>query len=345
MSNTHRLCTLIVCLLATAAIHAQVPSASALPSAPQPHTGSINGTVTDTNDDPVPHTIVILDGPGPGLSDQDHRVTTADANGFFELNDLGPGTYRISVSAKGFADYTSAAIDLKPAQNLDLPDIALQISGTTTTVNVSYSQQQIATEQVSVEETQRVLGIIPNYYAVYVWNAAPIAPKQKFSLAWKTFIDPTTTVAVAAVAGVEQGLDTFPAWGQDWPGYGQRFGAAYADNFTNNMFTGALYPILLHQDPRYYYMGPDRGTTMHRILYAISTVAICKGDNGRWQPNYSSVLGTFTASAISNAYYPAAQRGVMLTIDNSLVNLASGAFGALVQEFLLKRLTPAARHQ
>jgi hypothetical protein len=340
MSNKHRLCTLIVCLLATAVVCAQQPVSSGLPAAPGPQTGSINGTVTDVNDDPVPHTIVILDGPGPS----DHSTTTADANGFFELNNLAPGTYRVSVSAKGFYDWTSVAIVLKPAQNLDLPDVSLQVSGTTTSVNViAYTQQQIATQQVHVEETQRVLGVIPNYYAVYVWNAAPISPKQKFSLALKTFFDPTTFVAVAAVAGIEQGLDTFPAWGQDWPGYGQRYGAAYADNFTNNMFTGAIYPILLHQDPRYYYKGT--GTIRSRILYAISTAVICKGDNGRWQPNYSAVLGTFTAGAISNAYYPAAQRGVSLTIDNGLIQIASGAFGSLVQEFLLKRITPTARKQ
>jgi hypothetical protein len=72
---------------------------------------------------------------------------------------------------------------------------------------------------------------------------------------------------------------------------------------------------------------------------------ICKGDNGKWQPNYSAVLGTFTSGAISNAYYPAAQRGVKLTIDNGLINVASGAIGALVQEFLLKRITPKAKDQ
>ncbi len=209
----------------------------------------------------------------------------------------------------------------------------------------SYTTQEMAIQQVHVEETQRVLGVIPNYYAVYVWNAAPISPKQKFSLAWKTFIDPTTPIAVASVAGVEQGLDTFPAWGQDWPGYGQRFGAAYADNFTNNMLTGAVFPTLLHQDPRYFYMGPHRGSKKRRFFYAISTPFICKGDNGRWQPNYSAALGTFSAGAISNAYYPAAQRGAMLTIDNALINLAGGSIGALFQEFLIKKLTPAAKHQ
>ncbi len=298
--------------------------------------------MTDVNNDPAPNTVVILDGPTP----TGPHTTTADTNGFFEFNELGPGTYHISVTAKGFADYTSVAIFLKPAQNLDLPDISLQVSSATTTVNVvAYTQQELATRQVNVEETQRVLGFIPNFYAVYTWNAAPISPKQKFSLAFKTFFDPTTPVAIATVSGIEQASDTFPGWGQDWPGYGQRFGAAAADNFTNNFLTGAIFPILLHQDPRYYYMGPERGSTMHRFWYAISATVICKGDNGRWEPNYSAVLGTFSAGAISNAYYPAAQRGVALTIDNGLIQIASGAFGALFQEFLLKKLTPTAKHQ
>jgi hypothetical protein len=340
MRHKHRLCALIVCLTAAALAHAQ------LPSAPEPQTGvqtgSINGTVTDVHDDVVLHTVILLDGPSPG----DHRTATSDAHGSFELNDLPGGTYRLTVTAAGFAEWTSEAIVLKPAQNLDLPDISLQLATAMTTVNAtSYTQAEIATQQVKVEETQRVLGFIPNFYISYVWNAAPISRKQKFSLAWKTFIDPMTPVAVASVAGMEQGLDTFPAWGQDWPGYGQRFGAAYADNFTNNMLTGALFPILLHQDPRYYYMGPTRGTKMHRILYAISTAVICKGDNGHWQPNFSAALGTFASGAIANAYYPPAQRGVKLTVDTALINLASGSIGALFQEFLLKRVTPTAKSQ
>jgi hypothetical protein len=70
----------------------------------------------------------------------------------------------------------------------------------------------------------------------------------------------------------------------------------------------------------------------------------CKGDNGRWQPNYSNVLGTLAAGGLSNVYYPAANRnGIGLTFENTLIGLGGSAMGAVVEEFFSKRLTPHAR--
>jgi len=348
MSLKHLLCALtgslfaITCLFATA-LSAQEHSILGPPSPasakPALLAASIHGTVTDGNNDAVPNASIVFTGPivtGP--------AAVSDANGFFQLNNLIAGTYYVTINAKGFAEWTSAAIVLTPGQNLDLPGISLQLATAMTTVNAtSYTQHEMAVQQVKVEESQRVLGFVPNYYAVYLPNPVPLSPKLKFDLAWKTFLDPTTLLGTAFFAGIEQAGDSYPGYGQGAQGYGKRFGALYADNLTNNAFTGVIYPVLLHQDPRYYYKGT--GTIRSRILYAISMVVICKGDNGKWQPNYSAILGTFTSGAISNAYYPPAQRGVKLTIDNGLINTASGAIGALVQEFLLKRITPAAKNQ
>lgn len=343
-----RLCTLVVLLTAAALAHAQLPAQSPaqLPSEPLPQigvptsvqTGSINGTVTDVNDDIVPHTIVILDGPGP----TDHRTTTADSHGFFELNDLSAGTYHISVSANGFADYASAPIILNTDQNLDLPDISLKITTALTTVNAtSYTLQEMAVQQVKVEETQRLLGMIPNFYVSYSSDFAPLSAGQKFSLAWKSAIDPTTFVITGIAAGIEQGLDTFPEWGQDWPGYGQRFGAAYASGTINLALTADILPTLLHQDPRYFYKGT--GSIGSRALYSITTSTItCKGDNGKWQPNYSNVVGTFAAGGISTLYYPG-NNSASLVLFNGLINLASEAANGLIQEFVLRHFTSHAR--
>ncbi|MHB1744235.1 MAG: carboxypeptidase-like regulatory domain-containing protein, partial [Acidobacteriaceae bacterium] len=96
-------------------------------------------------------------------------------------------------------------------------------------------------------------------------------------------------------------------------------------------------PSVLHQDPRYFYKGV--GSIRSRALYALSTVFICRGDNGRWQPNYSNVLGTFAAGGISNAYYPANDRGFQLTMENSLIGLAAGGGTALLQEFLIRKFS------
>ena len=84
------------------------------------------------------------------------------------------------------------------------------------------------------------------------------------------------------------------------------------------------------------------GSVTARSLYAIANVAICKGDNGRWQPNYSYLLGSIAAGGISNLYYPANDRGTGLTFENAAIGIGTSALTNLLQEFLIRKLTPAA---
>jgi hypothetical protein len=83
--------------------------------------------------------------------------------------------------------------------------------------------------------------------------------------------------------------------------HAKRFGASYADTATSAFIGNAVLPSLLKQDPRYFYKGI--GSTRSRILYAIANSVICKGNNQRWQPNYSAILGGLAAGGISNLYY------------------------------------------
>ncbi len=80
-----------------------------------------------------------------------------------------------------------------------------------------------------------------------------------------------------------------------------------------------------------------------RSLYAIANVVICKGDSGHWQPNYSYVLGSIAAGGISNLYYPANDRGAGLMFENAAIGIGTSALTNLLQEFLIRKLTPAAR--
>jgi hypothetical protein len=167
----------------------------------------------------------------------------------------------------------------------------------------------------------------------------PLTARQKYQLAWRTSIDPVTWLMVGTLAGMEQANDTFAGYGQGAQGYGKRFGANYADGFTDTMIGGAVLPSLFKQDPRYFYKG--KGSIASRAMYAIANSAICKGDNGRWQPNYSSIVGGLAAGGISNLYYPASSRsGVQVTFSNALIGTAEGALQNLAQEFLVRRLTP-----
>jgi hypothetical protein len=302
---------------------------SAPGAAPAVQTATILGTVKDVNGGVVPNGTVTLTS---GTAKYSAATST---NGFFSFS-VGPGMYALTISAPDLIPWTTS-VTVQAGEYREIPGIVLKVKAVVSTVHVSGSEREIATQQVKMEEDQRILGAIPNFYVSYIGRAAPMSTGQKYSMAWKFSIDPVNIIIGGIGAGVEQAEDTYPGYGQGMQGYGKRFGAALADNFTSNMIGGAVLPSLLHQDPRFYYRAT--GSTASRIRYAISTVFICKGDNGKWQPNYSFIAGDFASGAISNLYYPQQQRGWAITIDTSLANIAWGAVGALAEEFVLKRFT------
>jgi hypothetical protein len=302
--------------------------------------GGISGTVTDPYDDILPGAIVTLDGSVPA----DHHEAVATDTGGFAFEGLrGNIPYLITVSREGFATWTSAEITLTPGQHVFLPGVKLKIQGTQSSVTVYGSTEQIAVEQVHIEEQQRVLGFIPNFYVVYdSKNAVPMTTKLKFMLALRVSVDPVTVGGIALMSGVYQAADT-PDYVQGAKGYGQRFGTVAADGLTDIFIGGAILPSLLHQDPRYFYQGT--GTIKSRTRHALLSPFICKGDNGRWQPNYSSVGGDLASSALSNTYYPQSNRGAGLVFGNFAINTAERMASGIAQEFVLPRLTPSLRKQ
>ena len=297
-------------------------------------TGSIIGTVTDVNGDTVAVAKVVLAGPNPS----DRHTAITNANGFFEFHDVRPGvSYRVIVSGAGFADWQSPIVTIAPNQSRILTGIRLRIATAHTTIQVTPgSQVQVATEQVKQQEKQRIFGIVPNFYVVYGPNFVPLTPKLKFRLALRTSIDPVTFLGVAIVAGAQQAGD-YPAYGQGAQGFAKRFAADYTSGFNDIMIGGAILPSLLHQDPRYFFQGT--GTIKSRIRHAISNPFVCKGDNGKWQPNYSSIGGDLASAAISNAYYPEQDRGVGRTFTSFAVNTGARVAAAVAQEFILHKVT------
>ena len=303
---------------------------------PSPRPGLIVGTAVDVNDDPVPGATVVIEGP----SLKTPRTIVSNDEGFFQFNDVAPDTYHVRISAPGFADWASPEVALEPGQYIILKVPRLQIATAFTSVTVGYSAEEVATEEVKREEKQRIFGIIPNFYVSYDQNAAPLTAKLKFQLAAKVAFDRITFVGVAIAAGAEQ-AGNHPNYPQGWEGFGERYGAAYTNGFTDIMIGGAILPSLLHQDPRYFYQGT--GTTKSRVLHAVSFPFICRGDNGRPQPNYSTIGGDLGSAAIANAYYPASNRGLGLFFGNFLIGTGQRAAANLAQEFLLRRLTHKAK--
>jgi len=306
------------------------------PASAQPLKGSIHGVVIDRDGAVYEGTHIELDQ--MGSSKPNVREATSDADGRYTFADVPAGAFKLTISSDGFAPQVITGL-LHSGESYEARAIVLLVNTAASEVRVSASQVEIAQAQVKEEEEQRVLGMIPNFYVVYEPNAPPLNARQKFSLAWKTSIDPLTILGAGALAGAQQADNAFGGYGQGSQGYAKRFGADYADSFVASMVGSAVFPALLKQDPRYFYKGT--GTTRSRIFYAIANAVVCKGDNGHWQMNYSGIAGGLAAGGISNLYYPVGSRdGVTLSFENALIGVGTGAVQNLFQEFVVRKLTP-----
>jgi hypothetical protein len=351
--STLLLCLCICGLFHTAQAQTQPSTTPTQPQQPsvQPARGAITSFVTDQDGDAIPNATITLSHPAqsPTGSTPDQNTpestnesqTTSGSDGSFSFTSVEAGSLQLTFIAPGFTT-RQTTLSLQPGEHADFPAISL-LAAANINVEVTASQQDIAQEQVAIAEKQRVFGVIPNFYVSYDANPAPLAPKQKFQMAWKMSVDPVNFAVTGIIAGVEQSQNTFAGYGQGAQGYAKRYGAAYADGFIGTMISNAILPTVFKQDPRYFYKGT--GTVTARALYAIANSVICKGDNGRWQPNYSNILGNFAAGGISNLYYPAANRdGVKLTVEDTLLGLAAASGANLFQEFLIRKITPHAHH-
>jgi hypothetical protein len=296
--------------------------------------GTIRGTVVD-------RTGAVVAGARVRITREDRALATealSGSDGQFTFVNIAPGGFQLTVTSAGFATQAASGI-LHSGETYIVPSIALTVATALTEVQVGLSQTEVAQEQVQDEEKQRVLGFIPNFYVSYAPHPEPLSSKQKFALAWKTSVDPVSFGLIAVIAGIQQSQNDFSGYGQGAAGYGKRYGASYA-NFVSGTFIGsAILPSVLKQDPRYFYKGT--GSKRSRILYALASSVMCKGDNGNWQPNYSSILGNLAAGAISNLYYPAKDRdGVGLTFEGGAIGIGATGAANLIQEFLIRKLTP-----
>jgi hypothetical protein len=314
------------------------PSRSSLPEAPLPKApaaeglASVAGTVLDLSGATVSGADVNLthsDGT------QSHNMLS-DANGEFSFLKILPGSYLVIVNAKGFAPFTSVEFLVTDQQVYKLPDISLSVATASIEVMVRPTDL-IAAEQIRAAEKQRLMGVIPNFYTSYIYDAAPLTWKQKFSLAARGTFDPVAFIGVAFAAGIEQAQNSFAGYGQGASGYGKRYAAKFVDRRSSDLLTHAVFPTLLHQDPRYYYQGS--GSFESRLMHAVGSAFVTRSDSGHTEPNYSYFLGDVCSAALSNLYYPEANRGAHLVFTNAAVGLAGRVGGNLIREFLSRRLT------
>lgn len=296
--------------------------------------GMVKGKVVDQSGTSITGAVAKLTRDGQTLSPD----VSTDEDGQYLFINVPPGPFQVNVSSEGLVSQTFSGT-LHPSETYIVPLATLTIATQVTEVRVALDPIELAQEQVHEQEQQRVFGLIPNFYVSYSSDAAPLNTKQKFHLAWKSASDPVTLVGVGVLAGIDQAADRWGGYGQGMQGYAKRYGATYADIFNATFLAGAVLPSILKQDPRYFYKGT--GSKKSRLLYAIRSTIICKGDNGQWQPNYSAVIGDLAGAGLSNLYYPPHDRiGVGGVFGNTAIRFGEIAVSYILQEFVIPKFTP-----
>jgi hypothetical protein len=181
--------------------------------------------------------------------------------------------------------------------------------------------------------TGRLFGFIPNYATVEAGagNDAVLTSGAKFRLSFQGAFDPYEFVIVGAVTGVNQAQGQNPWSGQGFMGYGKSYAVAFANQAIGNVMTGAVFPALLRQDPRYFQR--NHGGFLRRFAYAGSRIFITRGDSGKEQLNYSEFAGNAAAAALSNLYEPASSRTLANGFSTWETQIVIDAFGFEAKEF------------
>jgi hypothetical protein len=182
------------------------------------------------------------------------------------------------------------------------------------------------------QQTKRILGIVPNFQAVSANTHLPaLSFKQKFWLATEGSFDYSSFISVGMQAGIEQATNTYPEFHQGAQAYGRYYWHTFADGGIENYLTGAVFPVITHEDPRYYTL--YRGGLFRRTRYAFSRLWITKKDAGNETFNFSEILGSGVATEVSSRYYPQHERRADETLERWGSQLLNDGVGNVFEEF------------
>jgi hypothetical protein len=235
---------------------------------------------------------------------------------------------RVAVAAIGWLAICSSAMAQIPASASVQDSVAPIISPV-----IPSTPSSAAPVAVPLND-ERIMKVIPDYQTVRDSSirVAPMTAREKWNLGWKESIDPFNIASAAFTAAFSQRGNQTPKYGEGWPAYGQRFGAAVADFGTQNFFSAGVFATVLHQDPRYFRKGPQSKIAT-RIAYSISRLLICRQDSGKSAFNASNILGMGLGITASNVYYPSASRSGSVMAGRIETSMFGGVMGNLMSEF------------
>ncbi|HEY0163349.1 MAG TPA: TonB-dependent receptor [Edaphobacter sp.] len=109
---------------------------------------SILGSVTDPQGSVIPNATVLVRADATG---QEKTVKTS-GDGQYRIQYLVPGSYTVTVTAEGFAQAVRSGLQLALSQQIHL-DVAMSLSGTTQSVDVSTAPQLLQSENATLGAT------------------------------------------------------------------------------------------------------------------------------------------------------------------------------------------------
>lgn len=185
------------------------------------------------------------------------------------------------------------------------------------------------------KKNDRIFGVIPNYRTVEDEAKEPttLTAKEKFKLGLKDSFDPYAYPAAGIFAGIAMAQNQTKSFGQGAAGFGRYYGTAFADQTIGNMMSESVFPVMFHQDPRYFPLSKSGGGFWKRMRYAISREWITRNDSGKETFNLSELGGNATATAISNAYYPDENRTASNNAYKYGQQIGLDAFFNVLKEF------------
>jgi hypothetical protein len=182
------------------------------------------------------------------------------------------------------------------------------------------------------QQTNRMLWIVPNFAAVSPGvTFTPMTPKQKFWMATEDSFDYSSFAWTGVLAFQSYELNQYPELGTGGVAYGRYYWRGMLDGISNSYFSEAIVPVLTHEDPRYFTLG--HGGFFKRLGYALTRVVVTYDDSGHTTFNCGEVCGDFASSALSTAYYPPQERGIVKISEGWGTQLESAALNNIAKEF------------
>ena len=180
-------------------------------------------------------------------------------------------------------------------------------------------------------QDKRIFGVLPNYRtADGTIPFSPITTKQKYTIAAKDTFNYPSYVIAAMFSAISQANNTNPEFGQGTEGYLKRYASAVADQDLGNFMTEAIFPSLLHEDPRYF--RKVNGSAKSRLAYSLDRVLVTRTDSGSSRFNFSEWLGNGTVASIGNVYYRD-ERGFGSTMQRLFSQVGTDAISNVLKEF------------